>query len=178
MWYVHWHHLLTARQQQQLYLHLQRTKDLCTTYIYITVRNTFLLNSCTAVPALNSCVVGTSHGRTWSFTRQIHITHPLYVASYIWGRYFSYHMISHKTKIPCIYFYLVCEAIDNVATPGLLCQPRVIVKMIVEKQTECRLAGETVFSEKTCPSATFVHHKITHNQTRVWTQTVGSRPGD
>jgi hypothetical protein len=26
---------------------------------------------------------------------------------------------------------------------GLLCQPRVIVKMIVEKQTECRLAGET-----------------------------------
>jgi hypothetical protein len=29
------------------------------------------------------------------------------------------------------------------ATPGLLCQPRVIVKMIVEKQMECRLAGET-----------------------------------
>jgi hypothetical protein len=28
------------------------------------------------------------------------------------------------------------------ATPGLLCQPRVIVK-IVEKQMECRLAGET-----------------------------------
>jgi hypothetical protein len=24
-----------------------------------------------------------------------------------------------------------------------LCQPRVIVKMIVEKQMECRLAGET-----------------------------------
>jgi hypothetical protein len=31
----------------------------------------------------------------------------------------------------------------------------VIVKMIVEKQMECRLAGETeVFSEKTCPIAT------------------------
>jgi hypothetical protein len=30
-----------------------------------------------------------------------------------------------------------------VATPGLLCQPRVIVKMIVEKQMECWLAGET-----------------------------------
>jgi hypothetical protein len=38
---------------------------------------------------------------------------------------------------------LVCEAIDTAATPGLLCQPRVIVKMIVEKQMECRLAGET-----------------------------------
>jgi hypothetical protein len=29
------------------------------------------------------------------------------------------------------------------AIPGLLCQPRVIIKMIVEKQMECRLAGET-----------------------------------
>jgi hypothetical protein len=28
------------------------------------------------------------------------------------------------------------------------------MKMIVEKQMECRLA------EKTCPSATFAHHKI------------------
>jgi hypothetical protein len=39
--------------------------------------------------------------------------------------------------------YLVCEAIDTAATPDLLCQPRVIMKMIVEKQMECRLAGET-----------------------------------
>jgi hypothetical protein len=39
-------------------------------------------------------------------------------------------------------FYLVCEAIGTAATSGLLCQPRVIVKMIVEKQMECRLAGE------------------------------------
>jgi hypothetical protein len=54
------------------------------------------------------------------------------------------------------------------ATPGLLCQPRLIVKMIVEKQMECRLAGEPKFSEKTCPSATFVHHKVSHDQTRVW----------
>jgi hypothetical protein len=36
-----------------------------------------------------------------------------------------------------------CEPIGTAATPGLLCQPRVIVKMIVEKQMECRLAGET-----------------------------------
>jgi hypothetical protein len=41
------------------------------------------------------------------------------------------------------YYYLVCEAIGTAATPGLLCQPWVIVKMIVEKQMECRLAGET-----------------------------------
>jgi hypothetical protein len=41
-------------------------------------------------------------------------------------------------------FFLIldCEAIGTAATPGLLCQTRVIVKMIVEKQMECRLAGE------------------------------------
>jgi hypothetical protein len=38
---------------------------------------------------------------------------------------------------------LVYEAIGPAATPGLLYPPRVIVKMIVEKQMECRLAGET-----------------------------------
>jgi hypothetical protein len=41
------------------------------------------------------------------------------------------------------YYYLFCEAIGTAATPGLLCQPRVIVKIIVEKQMDCRLAGET-----------------------------------
>jgi hypothetical protein len=41
------------------------------------------------------------------------------------------------------FIYLVCEVICTAATPGLLCQPRVIVKMIVEKQMECRLTGET-----------------------------------
>jgi hypothetical protein len=40
-------------------------------------------------------------------------------------------------------YYLVCEAIGTAATPGLLCQQRMIVKMIVEKQMECRLAGES-----------------------------------
>jgi hypothetical protein len=34
------------------------------------------------------------------------------------------------------FFNLVYEAIGTAATPGLLCQPRVIVKMIVEKQME------------------------------------------
>jgi hypothetical protein len=41
------------------------------------------------------------------------------------------------------FYYLVSEAIGTAATHGLLCQPRVIVKMILEKQMECRLAGET-----------------------------------
>jgi hypothetical protein len=42
-------------------------------------------------------------------------------------------------------FFLIldCEAVGTAATPGLLCQPRVIMKMIVEKEMECRLAGET-----------------------------------
>jgi hypothetical protein len=42
-----------------------------------------------------------------------------------------------------VFFYLDCEAIGTAATPGLLCQPRVIMKMIVEKQMECRLARKT-----------------------------------
>jgi hypothetical protein len=41
------------------------------------------------------------------------------------------------------YYYLVCEAIGTAATPGLLYLPRVIVKMIVDKQMACRLTGET-----------------------------------
>jgi hypothetical protein len=53
----------------------------------------------------------------------------------------------------------------------------VIVEVIMEKQMEWRLAGETEFSEKTCPSATFVHHKIPHDQTRFRNRApaVGSR---
>jgi hypothetical protein len=42
-----------------------------------------------------------------------------------------------------IIFILVSEAIGTTTTPGLLFQPRVMVKMIVEKQMECRLAVET-----------------------------------
>jgi hypothetical protein len=65
----------------------------------------------------------------------------------------------HVNKGIELNYYLVCEAIGTAATPGLLCQPRVIVKMIVEKQRECRLAGETevLFGENLpqrhlCPS--------------------------
>jgi hypothetical protein len=50
---------------------------------------------------------------------------------------------SALTTILYLFIYLVCETIGTAATPGQLCQPRAIVKMIVEKQMECRLAGET-----------------------------------
>jgi hypothetical protein len=53
------------------------------------------------------------------------------------------------------FYYLVCEAIDTAATPGLLCQPRVIVMMVVEKQMECRLAGETEVLGETLPQRHF-----------------------
>jgi hypothetical protein len=65
-----------------------------------------------------------------------------------------------------LFFYLFYEAIGTASTPGLLCQPRVIVKMIVEKLMECRLGGETEVLGENCPSATFLHHKIPHDQTR------------
>jgi hypothetical protein len=80
-----------------------------------------------------------------------------------------HYMLQFKVSWRYNFFLILdCEAIGTAAAPGLLCQPRVIEKMIVEKQMECRLAGEKPkFSEKTCPSATLVHHKIPHDQTRV-----------
>jgi hypothetical protein len=39
--------------------------------------------------------------------------------------------------------------------------------MILEKQIEFRLAGKTEVLGENLPSATFVHHKIPHDQTRV-----------
>jgi hypothetical protein len=54
-----------------------------------------------------------------------------------------------------ISFYLVCESIGTAATPGLLCQPRAIVKMIVEKQMECSSAGETEVLRENLPQRHF-----------------------
>jgi hypothetical protein len=53
------------------------------------------------------------------------------------------------------YYYLVCEAIGTAVTRGLLCQPWVIMKMIVEKQMECRLAGETEVLGENLPQRHF-----------------------
>jgi hypothetical protein len=81
--------------------------------------------------------------------------------------------VTVKKKIPCFYrksnhglliplqsllffFYcLVCEAIGTAATPGLLCQPRVIVKIIVEKPIECRLTRETEVLGENLPQRHF-----------------------
>jgi hypothetical protein len=53
------------------------------------------------------------------------------------------------------YYYLGCEPIGTAATPGVLYQPRLIVKMIVEKQMDCRLAGETEVLGENLPQRHF-----------------------
>jgi hypothetical protein len=60
-------------------------------------------------------------------------------------------------KIFCLFLFLilVSEAIGTAATPGLLCQPRVIVKMIVEMQMECRLGGKTQVLGENLPQRHF-----------------------
>jgi hypothetical protein len=51
-----------------------------------------------------------------------------------------------------VFLILDCEAIGTAATPGL---PRLIVKMVVEKQMECRLAGETEVLGENLPQCHF-----------------------
>jgi dipeptide/tripeptide permease len=67
---------------------------------------------------------------------------------------FSFKM-SVYFKWTIIFFYLACDAIGTAATPGLFCQPRVIMKMIVETQIECRLAGETEVLGENLPQRHF-----------------------
>jgi hypothetical protein len=50
---------------------------------------------------------------------------------------------------------LFFKAIGTAANPGLLCQPRVIVKMIVGKQMERRLSGETEVLGENLPQRHF-----------------------
>jgi hypothetical protein len=69
------------------------------------------------------------------------------------------------------FLILVCEAIGTVATPGLLCQPRVIVKMIVVKQMECRLAGETEVLRENLP-----HRHFCPSQNPTWPMGVKEGP--
>jgi hypothetical protein len=60
------------------------------------------------------------------------------------AKYYHFYCVTSDMRFSSSFFlYLVCEAIGTAATPFLLCQPRVIVKMTVEKQMECRLAVET-----------------------------------
>jgi hypothetical protein len=73
--------------------------------------------------------------------------------------------------MPFFFLILDCEAIGTTATPGLLCQPRVIVKMIVEKQMECRLAGETEVLRENMPQRHFCP-----SQNPTWPD-LGLKPG-
>jgi hypothetical protein len=52
-------------------------------------------------------------------------------------------------------FYLDYETIGTAATPGLLCQPRVIMAMILESMMECRLAGGTEGLGENLPQSHF-----------------------
>jgi hypothetical protein len=86
---------------------------------------------------------------------------------------------SNRCRITFFFYYLVCEAIGTAPTPGLFCQPRGIVKMIVERSRwNVDWRGTPNFSDKPCPSATFVQHKIPHDQTRVGTGAAGVEAGD
>jgi hypothetical protein len=64
-------------------------------------------------------------------------------------------MCSRYSAAHYFIYYLVCEAIGTAITPGLLCQPRVIAKIIVEKQMECILAGETEVLGENLPQRHF-----------------------
>jgi hypothetical protein len=59
---------------------------------------------------------------------------------------------AYERNSPVLFF---CEAIATAATPDLLRQPRVTVKMIVEKQMECRLAEETEVLGENLPQRHF-----------------------
>jgi hypothetical protein len=95
-----------------------------------------------------------THRRTQTQNKRTH-TH-VHASSRI--RTYDPSVRTERRQFMTFFLNLVCEAIGTAATPGLLCQPRVIVKMIVEKQMECRLAGETeVFGDNLpqrhfCPS--------------------------
>jgi hypothetical protein len=77
----------------------------------------------------------------------------IYRQIYIW----TFPLLRRSVFVP---FYLVCGTIGTAATPGLLCQPRVIVKTIVEKQMECRLPGETEVLGENLPQRHFCPSQI------------------
>jgi hypothetical protein len=68
---------------------------------------------------------------------------PVHVTTCLCENHFNIIVPSMPMSPEPLFFYFVCESIGTAAAPGLLCQPRVTVKMIVEKKMECRLAEET-----------------------------------
>jgi hypothetical protein len=77
---------------------------------------------------------------------------------YPFTRLFSKYLFSGPRKCfkhVTIGFFFGYETIGTAATPVLLCQPRVIMKMIVESMMECRLAGETEVLGENLPQRHF-----------------------
>jgi hypothetical protein len=78
----------------------------------------------------------------WRYSSDLHLPPHLKIST-------ALSSLIHKVKgfedlgSASLFFYLDYETIGTAATPGLLCQPRVIMKTIVESMIECRLAGET-----------------------------------
>jgi hypothetical protein len=70
-------------------------------------------------------------------------------------------LLLHGLMSPLIfivfYFIVICAVglLGTAAIPGLLCQARVILKMIVEKQMECRLTGENEVLGENLPQRHF-----------------------
>jgi hypothetical protein len=72
-------------------------------------------------------------------------------------------------KIILFFFLFSCGTSGTAASTGLLYQPRMIRDGDCGEIGGMKIGrqGKPKYSEKTCPSATFVHHKIPYNQTRV-----------
>jgi hypothetical protein len=98
---------------------------------------------------------------TWGRGKARYISPPLFLGEKIKierrtnHTKYTFYLLYCSRILPFGFFYLVREAIGTAATAGLLCQPRVIVKMIVEKQMEWRLAGETEVLGRNLPQRHF-----------------------
>jgi hypothetical protein len=92
------------------------------------------------------------HTHTYDFVVLTSLTHPRKI---LLGVLRIGKFENGKSQRLFLLLFLVCEAIGTAATPGLLCQHRVIVKMIVEKQMECILAGETEVLGQNLPQRHF-----------------------
>jgi hypothetical protein len=120
-----------------------------------TIKKQIILLLIITLQLLGKFVANNNHGITAAIViTATRATMSLVVCSisFVWPPRWFYWLL----EINKIFFLiLVWEAIGTAATPGLLCQPRVIVQMIVEKQMECRLAGETEVVGENLPQRPF-----------------------
>jgi hypothetical protein len=88
----------------------------------------------------------------------------------LWTFGYETDSLSGSKPTGAVFLILFCETNGTAATPGLW-------RWLWRSRWNVDWQGKPKFSEKTWPSATFVHQKIPHDQTRVWTRAaaVGSR---